>query len=105
MRLLYYNSEFVENIAKKETQNAFKLYHTDHSHNLLPINASSIIDSVEFADIVIHYRCGDLLSRRTDDLYGLLSISFYVKALEIILGNYPRKIVKNIWIKRSSYVN
>eukprot|EP01084_Bolivina_argentea_P124502 220611_1 len=88
-RLLYYNTQFIQNIALYDTQNAFKSYHKFLKYERKSINAP---------DIVIHYRCGDLLSRRNAALYGLLSMSFYNKSFEIISKYYKGNTIKNIWI-------
>lgn len=116
LRLLYFNKEFIESIAIADTRNAFTAYN-EYNDDVLNNDAD--------VDIVLHYRCGDLLSRRNKDLYGLLSMSYFEKALHaikesqyfkqskknnfniLILTQYGTNslLVKSIWGRNKNAVN
>lgn len=87
-RLLYYNPLFLP-ILVNEAQFALNQYFNDREKP--KFNSKQ--------DVVIHIRCGDILSAGGNE-YGFMTLKFYDKAFEIIKANNIDNDNKNktIWI-------
>lgn len=87
LRSFFQSKEYADNFQSGELKTFFSL--KEHSQKL-----SRMISSLENeSTLVLHIRRGDYRNHSND--FGLLSLQYYRKAIEIALA---QKIVKNIWI-------
>eukprot|EP01084_Bolivina_argentea_P155533 271030_1 len=80
MRLLYHNNLFQKHFVIDEINTAYTNWFKENWYNVTKqkyFNTSN--------DIVIYYRCGDIFSASGNNKdYGVLSLSFYEKAFQLI---------------------